>query len=413
MLREILSSLLSSDIPGFTFSILIPLLFLSAMIKNRRSRQIILYFCWGLFAVVFAYILNEWFSSDLDLSVGLTSDIAPIIEESLKALPLLLFFRRRDDDDPNLIIYCAMASGIGFSVQETLYYFTSFTAASGLSALFPLLVRTVTTCLMHGMSTAVIGFGFVITSRFKGIRIPMLLGLLSLAATIHSLYNILIGTRLAIVALLCLQFCFLPAWRCLPMMVMKRKGGLTMSLNAKDRQWLSELFDAYYDKVYAFLYARTGNIALAEDLASQTFVKIAEHYKSYQGEKGALSTWIFTIALNEMRSYFRRQKGRETATLDGLSEIPGSADTEADIVRGEEHRELLSLLSLLDERDYSVVTLKYYGGLSNGEIGKILDLSETNVGTVLNRALKKIRCHWAKSCDDDGVFAYKSQEESI
>lgn len=202
MLNEIFSSLLSSDIPGFTFSILIPLLFLSAMIKNRRSRQIILYFCWGLFAVIFAYILNEWFSSDLNLSVGLTSDIAPIIEESLKALPLLLFFRCRDDGDPNLIIYCAMASGIGFSVQETLYYFTSFSAVSGLSALFPLLVRTVTTCLMHGMSTAVIGFGFVITARFKGIRIPMLLGLLSLAATIHSLYNILIGTRLAIVALL-------------------------------------------------------------------------------------------------------------------------------------------------------------------------------------------------------------------
>lgn len=186
-----------------------------------------------------------------------------------------------------------------------------------------------------------------------------------------------------------------------------------MSLNAEDRQWLAELFNAYYDKVYAFLYARTGNIALAEDLASQTFIKIAEHYKSYQAEKGALSTWIFTIALNEMRSHFRCHQGRETATLDILAEIPGNADTEADFVRGEERRELLTLLALLDERDYSVVTLKYYGGLSNGEIGRILDLSETNVGTILNRALKKVRRHWAESCDDDGIFAYKSQEESV
>lgn len=201
MLNEIFSGLLSSDIPGFTFSMIIPMLFLSAMIKNRRSRYIILYFCWGLFAVIFAYILNEWFSGDTSLSSGLTSDIAPIIEETMKALPLLLFFRKRDDDS-NLIIYCAMASGIGFSVQETLYYFTSFTTNPGFSSLFPLLVRTVTTCLMHGMSTAVIGFGFVITSRFKGIRIPMILGLLSLSATIHSLYNILITTRLAIIALL-------------------------------------------------------------------------------------------------------------------------------------------------------------------------------------------------------------------
>lgn len=202
MLKDILSGLLSSDIPGFTFSMLIPMLFLSAMIKNRRSRYILLYFCWGLLTVIFAYILNEWFSGDTSLSSTLTSDIAPIIEETVKALPLLLFFRKRDDDDSNLIIYCAMASGIGFSVQETLYYFTSFTTNPGLSSLFPLLMRTVTTCLMHGMSTAVIGFGFVITSRYKGIRIPMILGLLSLSATIHSLYNILITTRLAIIALL-------------------------------------------------------------------------------------------------------------------------------------------------------------------------------------------------------------------
>lgn len=215
MFEQILAALFASDIPGFTFAMLIPLLFLSIMIRNRRSRQIILYFCWGLLAVNFAFILNEWFSADTNLSVGLTSDIAPIIEETLKALPLLLFFGNRKGDDPNLIIYCAMASGIGFSVQETLYYFTSFTA-TGSAALFPLLVRTATTCLMHGMSTATIGFGFVITSRFKGIRIPMLLGLLSLAATIHSLYNILIGTRLAIVALLMPAILFFAGLALLP-----------------------------------------------------------------------------------------------------------------------------------------------------------------------------------------------------
>lgn len=94
-----------------------------------------------------------------------------------------------------------MASGIGFSVQETLFYFTSFTSSPDIASLFPLIIRTVTTCLMHGMTTAIIGFGITITANFRNIRVPMILGLLALSSTIHSLFNILISTRLAIISL--------------------------------------------------------------------------------------------------------------------------------------------------------------------------------------------------------------------
>lgn len=201
MLREIIERLIATDMPGFVFSMLIPLLFLIVMIKDKRSKLVLLYFAWGVCSVLFAFVFNEWFPQ-LSGGIGnVSADIAPIVEETLKALPLLLFFRRKNFS-PMIIIYCAMSSGIGFSVQEMLYYFTSFTAASGLHALFPLLVRTATTCLMHGMTTAIIGFGLTITVNLRAIRVPMVLGLLALASVIHSLYNILIGTRLAVLALI-------------------------------------------------------------------------------------------------------------------------------------------------------------------------------------------------------------------
>lgn len=201
MLREIIGELIATDIPGFVFSMLMPLLFLIVMIKDKRSKHVLLYFAWGICSVIFAFIFNEWFSR-LSGGIGnVSADIAPIVEETLKALPLLLFFRR-NNSSPMMIIYCAMASGIGFSVQEMLYYFTQFTADSGLQVLLPLLVRTATTCLMHGMTTAIVGFGLTITTNFREIRIPMVLGLLALASVIHSLYNILIDTRLAVLALI-------------------------------------------------------------------------------------------------------------------------------------------------------------------------------------------------------------------
>lgn len=162
-----------------------------------------------------------------------------------------------------------------------------------------------------------------------------------------------------------------------------------MALNSNDRAWLEGLFDTYYDKVYAILYARCGNKSTAEDLASQTFVKIAENFRSYNSEKGAVSTWIFTIALNEMRSYYRRQ--RETVDLDDIAELTAPDDTEAEFIQNETKNELLSILSQLDERSRGVITLKYYGELQNREIGNLMRLSESNVSTILNRAIQKLK----------------------
>lgn len=180
---------------------LIPLLFLVVMVRDKYSKYILLYFGWGLVSVLFAFVFNEFFAAIPGQTYRVSSDIAPIVEETVKSLPLLLFLRSKNLNS-RLLIYCAMASGIGFSVQETLYYFTSFTSSPDISVLFPVLVRTITTCLMHGMCTAAIGIGITITSEYKAIRVPMLLGLLALSATIHSLFNILINTRLAFISLI-------------------------------------------------------------------------------------------------------------------------------------------------------------------------------------------------------------------
>lgn len=180
-----------------------------------------------------------------------------------------------------------------------------------------------------------------------------------------------------------------------------------MAPNSNDRSWLEGLFDTYYDKVYAFLYARCGNQSIAEDLACQTFVKIAENYRSYNSEKGAVSTWVFTIALNEMRSHYCRQ--RETVDLDDISELAALDDTEAEFMQNETKDELLSTLAQLDERSHSVITLKYSGELPNREIGNLLGLSESNVGTILSRAIQKLK-KALKPCDETAVYAYKSQE---
>jgi hypothetical protein len=77
----IMTELLGSNIPGFVFSMLIPLLFLIFMLKDRQSKYILSYFCWGLFSVLFAFLLNEWVAGGAGAAERITYNVAPIIEE--------------------------------------------------------------------------------------------------------------------------------------------------------------------------------------------------------------------------------------------------------------------------------------------------------------------------------------------
>lgn len=182
-----------------------------------------------------------------------------------------------------------------------------------------------------------------------------------------------------------------------------------MRLNEYDKNRLEYIFDTYYDKVYAFLYFRVRNTALAEDLASQTFLKVAENHNSYNPEKGAMSTWIFTIALNRLRSNYRACKSGETIDLEDMENLHADTNVETEIETNETKAALLRLLDDLNERQRSIVTLKYYGEFSNKEIGGILNISVTNVSTILNRAIKKLKS-MLEQCDEFPDFEYKGKE---
>lgn len=99
------------------------------------------------------------------------------------------------------------------------------------------------------------------------------------------------------------------------------------------RKWVEELFETYYDKVYGFLYLKVSNATVAQDLTAQTFLKVAEKLHTYNKDRGAISTWIFTIALNETRNHFRSQKKIEYIDLEDMSELPSDSNTEQAVIK--------------------------------------------------------------------------------
>ena len=155
-----------------------------------------------------------------------------------------------------------------------------------------------------------------------------------------------------------------------------------------------------WDKVFASELPRILNYfrfhgvenSIAEDLTATTFEKAWRTRQSYCSEKSHVSTWLFTIAHHTMIDYFRTRKNE--LPLDILEDRPGrlvSLSPEEAAQRSDDKECLRRILLRLPERERELVALKYGMGMTNRAIAKHTGLSETNVGTILNRVVTALR----------------------
>ncbi len=167
-----------------------------------------------------------------------------------------------------------------------------------------------------------------------------------------------------------------------------REGGPVSGL----RQEFEVMYDTYMPKIYRYISYRTGNPGLAEDLTSDVFEKALKHFDSYRREKASQSTWLTTIARNTVTDHFRKES-RVTVVReeDAPEEESGDPPVDEQVERLEQTRQLRVCLAGLPQLDQDIISLKFGAGLNNREIARTLQLSESNVGTRLFRAVRHMR----------------------
>ena len=173
-------------------------------------------------------------------------------------------------------------------------------------------------------------------------------------------------------------------------------GGSWALHPAREADW-DALYADQLPRVYNYFRYRVGSGPVAEDLTSLTFEKAWTARHRYRRDLAAFSTWLMTIARNVATDHYRRR--RDHAPLEAAEHVAGGEDPQALAVRREQHERLLRLLTALPERDRELVSLKYGADLTNREIARQLRLTETNVGTLLHRAVLKLRAEW----DEEGA----------
>ncbi|MEA4812267.1 MAG: sigma-70 family RNA polymerase sigma factor [Anaerolineaceae bacterium] len=139
-----------------------------------------------------------------------------------------------------------------------------------------------------------------------------------------------------------------------------------------------------------FLY-HTADPSTAEDLSSICFERAWKARKRYIPERASMSTWLFGIARNVLHEHLRSPQRRcETAMNEAAEQQAGPHNPELEAQAAEDLARLRAAVLSLPERERELVSLKYGAGLRNKEIAPVMGLTESNVGTLLQRVLQKL-----------------------
>jgi RNA polymerase sigma-70 factor (ECF subfamily) len=154
-----------------------------------------------------------------------------------------------------------------------------------------------------------------------------------------------------------------------------------------DRDALEELYLIHFDRIYSYLHMSVGNRHDAEDLTTQTFLKMLESIRRFRWQSAPFSAWLFRIAHNLAMDHFRAT--RRWQPEEDVPEPPGSEEASAEEQAMHEigRQSMLELIDELSTEQQQVLTLKFVFNFPNAEVATILGKTEGAIKSLQHRAL--------------------------
>ena len=161
----------------------------------------------------------------------------------------------------------------------------------------------------------------------------------------------------------------------------------------------ADVFDEYQRPMYKYLLRMTQNLAEAEDLTQETFIRVDRSLATFRGES-SLSTWIYRIATNVSMDHFKRKTTRQAKAAVSLDESESDGEWIADeqssspeqlAAKSEMSDCVHGYVLRLSPSYRAVLVLADLQGLTNREIAEVLDCSLSTVKIRLHRALGSAR----------------------
>jgi RNA polymerase sigma factor (sigma-70 family) len=169
-----------------------------------------------------------------------------------------------------------------------------------------------------------------------------------------------------------------------------QSGGRRSTQNSWERFEL--LYRSSRDDIFAYVSTLLGDRAAAEDITALAFERAYRRRMTFDRRRGEERAWLFGIARNAALDELRRRKRLASLTVDP-EDVSETEDDDAEVAL--RRTAVRAALAELAPRDREVIALKFHAGMRNTELAKVLGVSETAAGTLLYRAMEKLR----KACD--------------
>src|SRR3954454_19290556 len=158
-----------------------------------------------------------------------------------------------------------------------------------------------------------------------------------------------------------------------------------------DREALEALYLLHFDRIYSYLHMSVGNRHDAEDLTTQTFLKMLEAIGRSRWRSAPFSAWLFRIAHNLAMDHFRATK-RWQPEEEVPEPDPGEGSAaEEEALQSIGRQSMLELIENLSNEQQQVLTLKFVFNFSNADAATILDKTEGAIKSLQHRALASLQ----------------------
>ncbi len=157
-------------------------------------------------------------------------------------------------------------------------------------------------------------------------------------------------------------------------------------------------FEALYrssrDDVFAYVRGLLRDRSAAEDVTAQAFERAYRRRTTFNPKRGSHRAWLFGIARNAALDELRRRSRHAelVAEPEDVEAVTGDESAEAAMRRAV----IRKAMEQLSARERELVALKFFAGLHNTEIARVIGTSDSNAGTKIHRVLEKLR----RACDE-------------
>lgn len=165
----------------------------------------------------------------------------------------------------------------------------------------------------------------------------------------------------------------------------------------QDTNAFEEVYNFYYEQIMRYLAKRSMSTELAYDLTAEAFIKAFESFHRFEYRGISIKVWLYRIAINTLKSHWRKPK---TSAMGEIAETHPELVThlhaeleELDeaLFGDEKLAQLSDAIATLNPNYQNVISLYYFSGMSQEEIGKTINRSTSAVKSMMHRAMDSLR----------------------